>query len=812
MLEITLFYKMSYNGKGRGDKVDREDKDKYRKTRSERHQPKEDMKEQPKTRSERHYPNEKQPTEANTNIDTDETEQPKTRQEKFGQKTDETDADSHEEGTGKGKKKFIPRFKTFMISIGSVFILALIAYTIILYGGKLFIDEDKLAVSPPTTIETEDGTIISYEYDQYRLPLDLEEIPEDVQDAFVMTEDKRFYSHSGLDFRSIFRALYKDIISRSKAEGGSTITQQVAKNLFLTNDKSWLRKTKEVMIALYLEREFSKDEILELYLNAIYFGQGQYGVEAASNKFFYKSADELTLDESALLAGIVNAPNGYSPIDHPEKALDRRNLVLERMYEGDIITEEEKEEAGEQDLGLNVSQQKSNPAYQAYVDMVKEEAEDEYGISEEELKKNRYQIKTGLNEEAQQIAYDQFQYDGYFPQGDGVEGAFVMMDVKSGELAAAIGGRDYKEKNFNRAYKMNQRQPGSVLKPLAVYGPALEKEEYTPYMNLPDKQQEIDGKEVKNADNQYDGSISMYNALIRSKNTTAAWLLNEIGVDYADDYLRKMGMDFDTDSDKLSLALGGTSKGLTPVQIAEAYRTFANGGEWGEGHAITEITNRKGDTVAAPDLKETEVFSKQVSWTMTEMLQDVVNNGTGTAGYYPYELAGKTGTTNKNNDFWFAGYTPDYVTSMWMGNDEGDHSLEGSSAMPTELTKKILTELSESQEVTQQFSKPEGIEELEEPIDLPVIKEAKSTTTFGGWKVLKGKLQWEDAGDDRIVYRIYEETKGEGKDKKIGEVTGETEFVIDDFLLFQKRNYYIVPYDPIGDQTGERSNTVELSM
>src|SRR5699024_3071260 len=204
MLEITLFYKMSYNGKGRGDKVDREDKDKYRKTRSERHQPKEDMKEQPKTRSERHYPNEKQPTEANTNIDTDETEQPKTRQEKFGQKTDETDADSHEEGTGKGKKKFIPRFKTFMISIGSVFILALIDYTIILYGGKLFIDEDKLAVSPTTTIETEDGTIISYEYDQYRLPLDLEEIPEDVQDAFVMTEDKRFYSHSGLDFRSIF--------------------------------------------------------------------------------------------------------------------------------------------------------------------------------------------------------------------------------------------------------------------------------------------------------------------------------------------------------------------------------------------------------------------------------------------------------------------------------------------------------------------------------------------------------------------------------------------------------------------------------
>src|SRR5699024_8523703 len=544
----------------------------------------------------------------------------------------------------------------------------------------------------------------------------------------------------------------------------------------------------------------------------IYFGQGQYGIEAASNKFFYKSADELTLDEAALLAGIVNAPNGYSPIDHPEKALERRNLVLERMYEGDIISESEKEEAGEQELDLDISQRKSNPAYQAYVDLVKHEAEEKYGISEEELKKNRYQIKTGLNEDAQQIAYDQFQNNAYFPEGEGVEGSFFMIDAKYGELAAAIGGRDYEEKGFNRAFQMNQRQPGSVIKPLAVYGPALEKDEYDPYVSLPDKKEEIDGKEVKNADNQYEGSISLYNALIQSKNTTAAWLLNEIGVDYADSYLQKMGIDFDTNNDKLSIALGGTSKGLTPVQIAEAYRTFSNGGNYVEGHSITEITNRKGNTVAAPELKETEVFSDQVSWTMTEMLQDVVTNGTGTAGYYPYELAGKTGTTNKNNDFWFAGYTPDYVTSLWMGNDEGDHSLEGSSALPTELTKKILTELSQTQEMTQQFSKPEGLQELEKPIDLPTLTDVTSSTAYGGWKVLKAKLSWEDAGDDRIVYRIYEKTKGEGKDKKVGEVTGETEFVIDKFHLFQKKNYYVVPYDPIGDQVGERSNTVEVSM
>src|SRR5699024_4396379 len=183
-------------------------------------------------------------------------------------------------------KKFSLSLKHFLVSIGVVFVLALIAYTTILYGGKLFVDENKLVITPPTTVETEDGEILWYLYDEYRLPVDLEQMPDHVKEAFIAVEDKRFYSHGGVDVRSVFRALYRDIIARGKVEGASTITQQLAKNLFLTNDKSWLRKTKEAMIALYLEREFTKDEILEMYLNIIYFGQGQYGVEAASNKFF----------------------------------------------------------------------------------------------------------------------------------------------------------------------------------------------------------------------------------------------------------------------------------------------------------------------------------------------------------------------------------------------------------------------------------------------------------------------------------------------------------------------------------------------
>src|SRR5690625_3587161 len=238
-----------------------------------------------KRRADRH----KQPSEKSGSHQQKETRQSKRRSDRHKSNDSDSNWGSRLKGIFKRKeknanKRFRFTLKHTIISLGIVFVLALIAYTTILYGGKLIVDEDVLVISPPTTIETEDGEIIWYLYDQYRLPVDLDQIPDHVQDAFIAIEDKRFYSHSGVDFRSIMRAIYRDILARSKVEGASTITQQLAKNLFLTNDKSWFRKTKEVMIALYLEREFTKDEILEMYLNVIYFGQGQYGIEAASNK------------------------------------------------------------------------------------------------------------------------------------------------------------------------------------------------------------------------------------------------------------------------------------------------------------------------------------------------------------------------------------------------------------------------------------------------------------------------------------------------------------------------------------------------
>ncbi|MEI3607829.1 PBP1A family penicillin-binding protein [Pseudogracilibacillus sp. SE30717A] len=733
-------------------------------------------------------------------------------------RSDQNSTDSSGKRTKSGEKKGFPfSIKYTILSLGSVFVLALIAYTIILYGGKLFVDQDKLIISPPTTIETEDGEIIWYLYDQYRLPVDLEQVPDHVQDAFIAIEDKRFYTHSGVDFRSIMRALYKDIIARSKVEGASTITQQLAKNLFLTNDKSWLRKTKEVMIALYLEREFTKDEILEMYLNAVYFGEGQYGIEAASNKYFYKSVEDLTLEEGALLAGMVKAPNGYSPIEHEEKAKNRRNVVLNSMSELEYITPEEAKTAQEKEIQLNIAQRKINPAYHTFVDLAIKEAADLYGISLDELKLNRYRIVTSMNEDAQQIAFDQFQQDGYFPGNDKetVEGTFVMMDQETGSIVAALGGRHFKTLELNRVYAA-KRQPGSTMKPLAVYAPALETEKFNPYSTLPDELKEWDGKEIRNHNNQYDGSVTLYNAIKYSKNTSSVWLLNEIGVDYAKTYLEKMDMKIE-DKD-LGIALGALTDGLTPIQLVEGFRTFIHSGEMIDAHAIKEIHNQKGDVVATAQPKTSKVFSPQVAWNMTEMLKGVVESGTGSSGYYPHELAGKTGTTQHPNvegqtkDAWFVGMTPEYVTALWMGYDKSDkdHYLTGGSSYPTELTKKILTELDKRQSLETTFVKPDNVVALEEPIELPKIDDLSSSYIFGGVKLLKGKLEWTKAKDERIVYRIYEEKKD--GDERIGEVSGTNEFIVEDFSIFKTNSYYVVPYDPLGQVEGNASNVVKLTF
>ncbi|GAA0438225.1 transglycosylase domain-containing protein [Lentibacillus halophilus] len=711
--------------------------------------------------------------------------------------------------------KTMKRLKWLLLSLLFLLVIGIIGYAVILFGGRFVVDEDDLILDATTTLETRNGEVIGKLYHENRIPVTLESIPDHVQEAFIATEDRRFYDHAGIDFQSIARAVYRDIIAMDKVEGASTITQQLAKNLFLTNDKTWMRKTKEAMAAIHLERRFSKNKILELYLNEVYFGHGVYGIEAASRMYFNKSAQDLTLSEGALLAGLVKAPNGYSPIRHPKKAETRRNVVLEAMEDTENIATQKRMQAQGRTLGLNIQTYEPKPWAAGFIDLAVQKAADRYHLSMDELQRGGYRIVVTVHPEAQKIAYRQFQNDSHFPGNtDGVQGAFVMLDQQSGEVAAAMSGRNYEFGNLNRVTV--KRQPGSAIKPLAVYGPAMMTGNYDPYSLIQDKKQAIDGYTPTNYDGQYAGSVSIYQALIESKNAAAVWLLNDIGIPYAKDYLNQLGMPIQDDG--LAIALGGLSEGVTPLKMAQSYRAFANSGKTIDAFAIEKMMNRDDEVIHQADPETTSVFRPQVAWNMTRMLSSAVADGTASAGHYSKALAGKTGSTQHPHvegavkDAWFAGFTPKYAMATWIGYDTSDktHYLTTGSEAPTRLTKAILSEMNNQTPLTASFDKPANVSDLPEPIDLPTNITLHGNHSFGGLSFLKGTLEWTESADDRIVYRIYREE--DGSDEQIGKVKGDNEYTIKPFPFFDSSRYYVVPYNPLTDKEGKKSNTVKLSL
>jgi penicillin-binding protein 2A len=708
-----------------------------------------------------------------------------------------------------------PIIKWGLVAIFSIVLISIIGYYLILFGGKMVVDEEGFIFSEATVILNADKEEVATLYSQNRTFVSIDQIPEHVQNAFIAIEDERFYEHAGVDFPSVLRALYKDIIAMDKVEGASTITQQLVKNVFLTNEKTWLRKTKEVMGAIYLEHKVPKKKILEYYLNQIYFGHGIYGIEKAAQYFFGKSVQDLNVAEGALLAAIPKSPSYYSPIDYPENALKRRNLVLSNMEDLGMINVEEKKALQGRTLGLQISETLSRPWVETYVDLVLQEAEEKYHISREEIYRGGYKIITGINPTAQQIAYEQFQNDAFFSGSmEGAEGAFVLMDGETGAIVAAIGGRNFKRGDMNRIFV--KRQPGSVMKPLAVYGPALETNEYHPYSLIKDEKITYNGNYTpENYDHTYRGEVTIYEALKESKNQPAVWLLNEIGIPYAKEYLSKLGLDL-PDDNNLSLALGGLHEGVTPIQMVQAYRAFQQEGKAIEPYAIIEIQNRNKEVIAQAQPKETKVFSSQNAWYLTKMLQAVVTSGSGTAGEYAKDLAGKTGSTQHPTakqgfkDVWFVGYTPELVGALWIGYDVSDekHYLTKGSSAPTELMKNILTELDRKEGLASQFQKPEQVEELPEPISLPVITDLKVDKKFSIFSGYKAKLTWTKSEDDRVIYRIYEKTKNGSV--LTGEVTGKGIYEDESFNMFDKKTYYVVPYNPLTNEAGKRSNEVFL--
>src|SRR6478752_2483134 len=330
-----------------------------------------------------------------------------------------------------------------------IFLLGLIGYIIILFLGNYVIDEKKIVMDSATRLVDENGDELTKLYVKNR--------------DLVSIEDVRFYEHHGIDFKSIGRALYRDILAGGSVEGGSTLTQQLAKNVFLSNDKTLLRKTKEVVVAINLEQRYSKQKLLEMYLNQIYFGHGAYGIQAASKLYFNKDVSELTVEEGALLAALPKAPNSYSPILHPEKSIERRNVVLNAMQKAGYLSAEKNVRLQGRTLGLNVKEQAKNPAYLTYIDMVIQEAEKKYSISSNELLRGGYTVKVPMSTKVQEAAYELMKENRYFPGTDNsAQGAFVLVDNKSGGVLSVMGGRDYVQKSLNRLNV--KRQPGSTMK------------------------------------------------------------------------------------------------------------------------------------------------------------------------------------------------------------------------------------------------------------------------------------------------------------------------------------------------------------
>ncbi len=713
----------------------------------------------------------------------------------------------------KSRPTWILSLKWPAIAIGAIFLLALAGYLFIVFGGRFVVSEKELVLDVATTVETTEGEVIERIYTKNRTLVDISEVPEHVQQAFVAIEDSRFYEHAGVDFKSVLRAVYRDVIAMGKVEGASTITQQLAKNLFLSNDKSWMRKTKEVMAAIYLERNFTKDKILELYLNRIYFGNGAYGIEAASQTYFNKSVSELTVAQGALLAALPKAPNNYSPFENPERAEDRRNIVLSRMEALGMIEAEKMVSLQGATLGVEKPEEDTETWSNSYVDLVIKEAAEEYHLSREELKRGGYRLIVNMNPEIQEIAANEMKHGEFVPGSKGnVEGAFTLMENDSGALAAVVGGRNFTHGDVNRVTV--KKQPGSVIKPLAVYGPALMSPKYIPYSLLVDEKRSYGEYTPRNYDGEYAGLTSLYQALVESKNAPAVWLLDQIGISYAKEYLKALGLP--TKDQGLAIALGGLSRGYSPLQLTEAYRSFAREGKVTNAYTIERIINRDGEMIHRHEQEERQVFDKQTAWYMTEMLETTVSEGTAKAGSYPKALAGKTGTQQhptvegKNKEVWFAGYTPEYTGTLWMGYDKSgdEYYLSGGSSYPAKLMKSILTKIDRKQDLADSFVKPEGMKQLPKPITLPVLTDVEGSIGFGGIGLIRGTLSWTPGKDDRVVYRIYQ---GTGEEKTlVDQVTGKGEYHVGVLDVWDEPTFTVVPYDPLTGLEGKPSNPVTL--
>ncbi|MBR5510226.1 MAG: PBP1A family penicillin-binding protein [Lachnospiraceae bacterium] len=532
------------------------------------------------------------------------------------------------------------------------------------------------------------------------------EIPEQAKQAFVSIEDKRYYKHKGFDPFAIVRAAKSLISKNSITQGGSTITQQLARNIYLTHTVKWERKVEEIFIAMALEKKYSKEEILEFYINNIYYSNGYYGIQAASQGYFSKDASELSLSEIAFLCAIPNSPGSYDPVTHKDNTLKRRDLILKNMYEDGLISEMQHDHAVKETITLNQTKHSFTRTwahtyiYESATRALMEATGQDYDTCHNLLYTGGYRIYTSIDPVSQQLLqntideqlsdYNTLNNNGTYA----LQSSAVCIDNSTGYVTAIVGGRTQEgvSADYNRAY-LSFRQPGSAIKPLIVYTPALERN-YTASTTV------IDSKEADGPSNAggYSGSISLRTAVEQSKNTVAHKVFRELTPEIGLSYLLDMNFSSITDEDyALPAALGGFNQGTSSLEMTAGYATLANEGIYRLPTCITRITDMKGNVIIEPDRDEHRVYEADAAHEMTDILKGVLTRGTAKGKGLPnMPSAGKTGTTNDNIDGWFVGYSPYYTTGVWVGFDSprGTSALAGST-YPVAIWNRFMTQLHE---------------------------------------------------------------------------------------------------------------------
>ncbi len=583
----------------------------------------------------------------------------------------------------KQRERRLNWFRLLIVLVAAGMLLGgLAAFGLVVVSLKDLPTWDPAALQPnnATLIYDVHGNLVTEIGLENRIPVDIGDIPPHVKKAFLAAEDVRFYQHYGVDPRAIARAVWANVTGSFGEQGGSTITQQLVKNCFLSFDKTLKRKIQEAFLAIQVERHYAKDEILQMYLNWVYFGEGAYGIEAAARTYFGKSVSELDLSEAATLAGLLKGPSIYSPYRDLQAATNRRNTILDLMWRYEFVGRAEAEEAKAKPIELGKPVAADNPGpsypYPHFVDHVTDVLVDKYG--EARVFKEGLRVYTTLDPKIQRAAEEALNNENNYPatkrDEHGVlqpQAAMVVLDPTNGYIKAIVGGREHIQlRQWNRATR-TQPQPGSAFKPIIAYGPAIEYLGMSPASVLDDIPIKYPNWTPRNYDGGYRGLVTMRTALAYSVNIPAVKTLEAVTPSRAVDFARKLGITtLEPDRHNLAIALGGLTNGVTPLQMAGAYGAFANQGVYIEPTAITRVEDIRGRLLEEHIPVKTQAMKPTTAYLITDMLRTAVTSGTGrNARLADRPVAGKTGTTDHETSIWFCGYTPNLVGVVWMGHD-----------------------------------------------------------------------------------------------------------------------------------------------